>query len=114
MDKIVKEINNFIQSYSSSIGVDGILLLTNIQRNIIYEQMISQFKHKDEQMMVQFKHKDEQMMVQFKHKNEIDYIKWSFTEGWFSISRIDRKTTLFHFSVSQRFSFGTFLPTSNQ
>jgi hypothetical protein len=44
----VKQINNFIRTYSSSIGIDGVLFLTSIQHNIVYEQMIMQFRHKNE------------------------------------------------------------------
>ncbi|CAM4975264.1 unnamed protein product [Rotaria socialis] len=44
-DKTVKQINNFIQSKSSSIGIDGILFLTSIQQNMLYEYMQIELKH---------------------------------------------------------------------
>lgn len=69
----MNDIDGFIRSHSSSIGVDGIIQLNNIQRKILRAQMKNELTS---QMNL--------VDVKTKYKNEMDYTKWSFAEGWLS------------------------------
>lgn len=90
----MNELDKFIRLYSTSIGVEGMILLGQIQRKIVLHSLQKQMNMARQQEI-------NLINIQSKFKKEIDYLKWCFSEGSIWHRSFTENDSVLFFSVAK-------------